>query len=79
MAQDNQDRDRQNEEQREGWQQDEQTSREGRADQSEPKPNRATTPPDVTPASDDLDDMDDEDRDDDDRGNGSPNRRNSIS
>jgi hypothetical protein len=72
MAQDdNQDRDRQSDQQPEGWQQDEQLAREGRSE---------ATPQDRTPAADDLDDMDemDEDRDDDDRNDGSPNRRNSI-
>ena len=77
MSQDNQD-DRQRDEKPEGWQQDEQISREGRSDQPESEPIQAgTTPQDTTPAADDLDDMD-EDRDDDDRMDGSPNRRNNI-
>ena len=80
MSQDNQDdRDQQRDEQPEGWQLDEQRTREGRTDQPESEPIQAGTPPqDTTPAADDLDDMDDEDRDDDDRGDGSPNRRHNI-
>jgi len=81
MSQDNNqnDRDRQADERPEGWQQDEQMSREGRSDQPESDPIQAgTTPQDMTPAADDLDDMDDEDRDDDDRDDGSPNRRRNI-
>ena len=80
MSQDNQDdRDRQGDEQPEGWQQDEQITREGRTDQPESEPIQAgVTPQDTTPAADDLDDTDDEDRDDDDRDDGSPNRRRNI-
>jgi hypothetical protein len=81
MSQDNNqnDRDRQTDEQPEGWQQDEPMAREGRSDQPESEPIQAgATPQDVTPAADDLDDMDEEDRDDDDRDDGSPNRRRNI-
>ena len=77
MSQDNQDdRDRQPDEQPQGWQQDEQLTREGRSDQPESEPIQpGTTPQDTAPAADDLED---EDRDDDDRNDGSPNRRNNI-
>jgi hypothetical protein len=82
MSQDNNrnDRERQADEQPEGWQQDEQMAREGRS-QPESEPIQAgITPQDMTPAADDLDDMDedDDDRDDDDRDDGSPNRRRNI-
>jgi hypothetical protein len=79
MAQDNQDRDRPGDERSEGWQQDEEMTREGRNDLPDSEPLQpVTTPQDTTPAADDLDDMDEEDRDDDDRDDGSPNRRRSI-
>ena len=81
MSQDNNqnDRDQQTDEQREGWQRDEEAARASRSDQPETEPIQAgVTPQDTTPAADDLDDLDDEDRDEDDRNDGSPNRRHNI-
>lgn len=79
MAQDNQNRDQQKDNQPQDWQkkQDDSLTREGRPGQSGSQPNQGGgSQPDK---SQDLDSEDmDEDRDDDDRGDGSPNRRNNI-